>query len=194
MPDQTCSALMSRPVSVLFKKKSRAFVRFTLRRGVRTALRRLRRSSQARRTFGGRSHQTPNYQTHTDKARRCGGRCGCQLIGGITVFAHYHMLTVLMKARTGVKTAVGNLFCCSALKPTVTACNWCYIKNRLCQHYHPQPSDSIKCWEFEMPSDFVYSGTHRMLSESYSPAAGEFYILRKDNLEMTFIPHLRLTS
>lgn len=69
---------------------------------VKTALWQFWHLSQACWKCGVRSHQTPNYQSHTDKPRKCGGRCGCQLIGGITVFAHYHILTVLMKGRTGV--------------------------------------------------------------------------------------------
>lgn len=92
-----------------------------------TALRRFRHLSQACWKFGVRSRQTPNYQTHTDKPRKCGGRCGCQLIGGITAFAHYHILTALMKGRAGVQTAVGNLFRCTSLKLTVIECNWCYV-------------------------------------------------------------------
>lgn len=132
MPDQTSSALMSRPVSILFKSKSRlCAAHFEARCQNCSATSPTLVSGTANIWWEKPSNsQLPNSHR---QAGKCGGRCGCQLIGGITVFAHYHMLTVLMKARTGGKTAVGNLFCCSALKPTVTACNWCYIKNRLCQ-------------------------------------------------------------
>lgn len=126
-------------------------------RGVKTALRHFWHLSQARWKFDVRTHQTPNYQTHTDMPRKCGGRCGCQLIGGITVFAHYHVLTLLMKGRTGVRTVVGNLFGCTSLTSlTVMKGSWCYIWNWLCQHYHIQLLYSIIFPEFEIPSYFIY--------------------------------------
>lgn len=66
-----------------------------------------RRSSQRAENLVWEAVKLPITQTHTDKPRKRGGKCVCRLIGGITVFAHYHMLTAPMKARTGVKTVVG---------------------------------------------------------------------------------------
>lgn len=129
--DQILSTRMNPTASVVFEEKVNNVSHLCEVNdpdvALETALRCFRHLAQACWKFGVRSRQTPNYQTHTDKPRKCGGRCGCQLIGGITAFAHYHILTALMKGRAGVQTAVGNLFRCTSLKLTVIECNWCYV-------------------------------------------------------------------